>query len=215
MNEQKFWDLVAEIGWGTKTTNYKEVRQNLLNRLSVEEMKTVNELAHQFQVKLQSVSDLDYCCDTWDDCTAHIVGLGKEEYEKNIADPSLIMDRYNDGDYVESFSYCLPVSLDYEKLSYYTEWINHIILIYAQAKQNFDPQLCDKVLSAMKLLRNGRNEEFLATEQEVVDAVEKIASDYYEKLRRLSRFAVVDGGSVGNKWGVLNLFTDVKEYNPQ
>ena len=53
--------------------------------------------------------------DGFDDLLNHIIGLGEEEYRKNVENPKLAFDRADHRDYVESFAYCIPYPGDYAR----------------------------------------------------------------------------------------------------
>ena len=88
-----------------------------MQNYTTDEAEDFLKLYSQKRNELISKSGSDACCDSWDDTLAHIVGLGEEEYKKNITEPERIIRRYRDGEYKESFSYCIPYISDYEKLN--------------------------------------------------------------------------------------------------
>ena len=116
-NENTFWTEVAHIGWGTKTTDYNAVKKVLFERWAPEfassftvilrgkanELKAKIEQWEKGQERRCEVGD-----DSFDDLTAHITGLGKHVYAAVMGDPTLAAARASEGDYAESFSYCIP-----------------------------------------------------------------------------------------------------------
>ena len=112
-----FWEAVAEIGWGTKTTDYKVVEKAILKNWDNEFISSFQSHLGEFQGQLcEEVESFEnrngVSCDCGDDgfsdLTNHVVGLGKEAFEAAMADPMLVVRRGQEYDYAESFSYCIP-----------------------------------------------------------------------------------------------------------
>ena len=53
--------------------------------------------------------------DSYEDLRAHIIGMGRKEFQKVMRNPELAYDRAVDGKYTESFSYAIPSRSDYQK----------------------------------------------------------------------------------------------------
>lgn len=96
------WDIIAAIGWGTKTTDYDAIGKALravfdetaIERLEKEARlfaKDVYSRAEEFE-KEKSNNFFRAGDDSWSDATAHIVGLGKEVFDKFMADPVSVRD---------------------------------------------------------------------------------------------------------------------------
>lgn len=116
-DERAFWDAVAEIGWGTKTMDYRRVEERLLQSWD-------GPFTHGFKTKLTEkwtelidvVEEFEkregVTCglveESFWDLMHHIVGLGKKEYEATLKNPMRAIRRGRDYDYVRSFAYCLP-----------------------------------------------------------------------------------------------------------
>ena len=108
MTVKDFWALTEDIGWGTKTTNYNQVRKYLRQHCNEAEIRRMNniraDLVHAlYEPCFNKVTLGD---DSYDDLLNHIVGLGKAEYKAVLADPELAAARANKDDFEESFSYC-------------------------------------------------------------------------------------------------------------
>jgi hypothetical protein len=88
-----------------------------MQNYSKEEAEEFLEIFLSYKSTLSNAAGDSFCCDSWDDATAHIIGLGKEEYDRHIENPPLIFERVETADYRESFAYCIPHSDDYEKLT--------------------------------------------------------------------------------------------------
>ena len=126
MNRDEFWAIVESVGWGTIDTDYKRGKQVLLKALpTLEECDAFGQ--HRLDVESALSDAIDYWCalrdtslglgdDSFDDLCAHIVGLGREEYERNLANPSLAQKRAESHAFEESFAYCEPHDTDYEPL---------------------------------------------------------------------------------------------------
>jgi hypothetical protein len=114
-----FWTTVESIGWGTKTTDYEAVKIDLMRQGRDVCCKLRNdfEAACNTLYRAAVVVGLDYCSDSWDDTVKHVVGLGRAEFARCVLDPQRLVDRYNAGDYRESFGYCIPWDDDFELLN--------------------------------------------------------------------------------------------------
>jgi hypothetical protein len=128
MTEQTFWSIVAELGWGTTTTDYKAIEKVLMKRLTREEAEAMRAHLDAAESRVYKALDQwqregDYDSrymgsdDGFGDLIAHIVGLGREEVDAVIADPARAKKRYDASDFRESFSYAIPSADDYGYLS--------------------------------------------------------------------------------------------------
>ena len=69
-------------------------------------------------VNLYERAGLTAISDSCDDNLAHIVGLGRTEFRRNMESPRLIRERERTKiDYKESFAYCIPFEEDYDLLT--------------------------------------------------------------------------------------------------
>lgn len=125
------WDLIKELGWGTKTTDCNKIQAYLF---STYDSRTVANLR---SFVLSKQSELIRTIEKWEDnnrelnigsddgfsdVTAHVVGLGQSEFERVKVNPVLLEERYNkpykslDG-YRESFLYCFqnPIGIKLEQ----------------------------------------------------------------------------------------------------
>ena len=118
----RWWSLIASLGWGTKTTSYDAVRDKLYTTLNDEEFNSFRSFVEScMRVLAHVITEWEEYDDTpvipcsddsFSDLRAHIVGLGKEEFAKVLDDPQFAYDRavakYNTKDgYTESFVYVL------------------------------------------------------------------------------------------------------------
>lgn len=115
--KELFWEAVAEIGWGTKTTNYKVVEKAILKNWDNEFISSFDDLLGEFKSPLyvavenfEERNGVSCGCgdDGFSDLLNHVVGLGQEAYEAAMKDPMLVVKRGQKYDFTESFSYCVP-----------------------------------------------------------------------------------------------------------
>lgn len=118
VSADRFWSLVDEIGWGTKTTDYEAIRSDLSRRFSSDEIEQYKDVLRELQYELMDVisayeertgKSTGTGDDGFSDLTAHIVGLGRTEYEATLRDPGRAVRRAKKRDYKESFSYAFPL----------------------------------------------------------------------------------------------------------
>lgn len=124
MTVDEFWAIVESVGWGSVDTDYKRGKQVLLQALPTLEAKDNydSHMSHALGALNKAIEgwerseckELPVGDDSFGDLKAHIVGLGREEWEKVCADPSLAYKRACDYAYTESFSYCTPYREDYD-----------------------------------------------------------------------------------------------------
>jgi len=104
------WHIIKEIGWGTKSTDYEELGKFIKNNYTKIEIKNLHEFVGTKVEILYALLDnnnifLGIGDDSKGDLLKHIVGLGKEEYEKVCKNPKLIERRAKKRDFVECFTY--------------------------------------------------------------------------------------------------------------
>lgn len=103
------WDIVDQIGWGTKTTDYKFISRMLLRMSGAKrnEFETfVRSKYDELSKKLYDIVD-GPSDDGFSDLCWHIVGLGKIEFDNCMRNPLSAQERYDTDQYEESFAYCL------------------------------------------------------------------------------------------------------------
>ena len=115
MDEQEFWSIVGEIGW--PDAHYDAAKRWFMEQVTVEEAGEFREVYCAKVRTLRRVAESDAVCDSWDDTLAHIVGLGEDEFRRHCDEPSRIARREADGEYRESFAYCIPATEDYGLLT--------------------------------------------------------------------------------------------------
>jgi hypothetical protein len=226
MNEQEFWALVEDIGWGTKTTDFNTVQKRLLKELTPEQMEAASDHFRTFKMQLYDVAEEDIqhvSDDGLSDLLSHIVGLGKEEFEACLKDFNRIQARACNRLYTESFSYCLPDPEDLSQLevSHYQKRAANELRIF-QRGQTDDPHMediqddLDKVCDALEVMKDGDWQGFLTYEKKVRKALERVKKHFDDLDKYMATIGYVPNrdmsNNIRNEWGVLNLFTDVKNY---
>jgi hypothetical protein len=109
--ENYYWNLIKEIGWGTKTTDCDAISKWLNKKFTKKEIKEFEDFVWS------KVSDIHKCLekdayksqlsigytgdDGFDDLCKHIVGMGKEQYEKVLKEKDVPAGF----EYVECFTY--------------------------------------------------------------------------------------------------------------
>lgn len=114
-DEDTFWDCVNEIGWPGRDST--EVKRDLLKAWTPEFSESFRSIFSEKSRVVgaslnayESDGDPDYWIgdDGFSDLTAHVVGLGKEVFEREASNPELIAERASKCKYKESFAYCIP-----------------------------------------------------------------------------------------------------------
>lgn len=114
------WETIATLGWGTWTTDYTKIHKLMKKTLTDSTIHNLNLFVsarvNEIYKRVEEWEDRNRTLnvgsdDTFSDIRYHVVGLGKEEFDRVMADPTLLEKRhdapYNSPDgYVESFCYC-------------------------------------------------------------------------------------------------------------
>ncbi len=121
-NTEIFWNLVKEIGWGTKSTNSKNLKRRLHKEYNQEFLDAMKDIAVRQRRALAMIMDEFALKETgsissyWNvsddgfwDLTAHIVGLGKEVYDFICKNPIYAKTIK----YEENFEYMFNKERDY------------------------------------------------------------------------------------------------------
>lgn len=218
LSEGEFWRIVDQIGWGTKTTDYKKIKKALMTKFSPEEAEEFSDMKSMFEGKLyqrlKQKTDIWLGGDSGSDFIAHIVGLGKDEYEKVMQHPTYAEERYNRGDFVESFDYAVPFKSDYQYLmaDKYIE----------RAKRLLDENYpLDKESDELNRWRNPIREPESPQGQRnmkiVRQALQKLARGDVDGFRRVEQQVRKAAGELedeigSNRWAVWNIYTDMSDY---
>lgn len=215
----EFWSEVAALGWGTKTTDCDVIKKSLLKRWTPAKAEEMREVFSALKGRLYKVLDkvVDGVGDDgFDDLRSHIIGLGREEFERVLAEPKLAQKRIDKHDFVESFAYCLPYGAeDWEPLkpAYYVAWAKQIC---AELKKGFKDDRFEPVFPAMQKLIDlflpaveGNPLAVLPKEKEA----KALHSEIEKRAKWLWRDAsCLDGGHFAVSASVSNFFHDANRY---
>ncbi len=111
------WQIITELGWGTKSTDYKKLGAKLktLYPNKTEQVKTfVRAKQKMLMKKLDEFADKNgdkrtywkMGDDSFSDLTAHIVGLGKEKYSEVMKNPLVAKTIKYEESFLYVFHYC-------------------------------------------------------------------------------------------------------------
>jgi hypothetical protein len=122
MDENEFWELVERVQW-SPNHDYTLGKQRLVRHLrTAERCQAFRETYDQLrfavsetisEYEVEHATTLVASSDSYEDLVAHIVGLGRSGYESSLRQPDIIFHRAMEGDYSESFSYCVPFPEDF------------------------------------------------------------------------------------------------------
>jgi len=113
---EQFWQITAEIGWGADT-DCGAVKSRLLDLWDDEFIASfrghLDELVGALRQRVEDHEQRErVSCECGDDgfgdLINHCVGMGREEYERCMEDPGLVVARGRASAYVENYSYCFP-----------------------------------------------------------------------------------------------------------
>lgn len=140
MTRDEFWDAVEAVNWSALVAEEKACegrpkvgeraeekgRAILLELLPTRAhmraydahmMEVYNDICTALHEYNETLSDPEWLGgDSTSDLIDHIVGLGRTEYDRVTADPSLALARFRCGDFWESFAYCAPSHGDYNPI---------------------------------------------------------------------------------------------------
>lgn len=136
MDLEKFWCITHLVGWRSLCTEMpdNELENSifdigkatfLLFLTNIEEMQAyqnrLRDLSMELYIAIRKWGDesgkkIYLPEDDYNDLLDHIIGLGKDEYERTLNNPELAFDRMATNNFVESFYYCVPWRDDYKKL---------------------------------------------------------------------------------------------------
>lgn len=115
MTEEEFWKIVDSVGWPTNTDFAKaklmrQYDQSVMGEFAEMAGKKAAALLNALEAYEREVDGGEYFLsdDGASDMTMHVVGLGKEVYDKSLANPELLAKRASQSDFEESFLYCIP-----------------------------------------------------------------------------------------------------------
>jgi len=115
-NPNQIWSIIDAIGWGNITTDNDSIKVALSKVYDKRKIESIGEMASRLRERLakrvekyEAQNQIENLFNVGDDgfwdVTAHIVGLGKEAYDKAMKDPSSFVEL----DYEENFEYSFQV----------------------------------------------------------------------------------------------------------
>jgi hypothetical protein len=120
---EQFWKLVQEIDWPHHSEREQRQARSawLRARVSMADALAAGNRARQLQSELQrrietwekrKGGSIGLGDDLFGDLCAHIVGLGKAEYQRVSSNPALAKARATSGDFRENFNYVFSAARD-------------------------------------------------------------------------------------------------------
>lgn len=212
-----FWDSIEPLGWGTKTTKYDELRMALLKKWTPEQAEEMRDVFNSLRGPLYArcFDEVEGCGDdSYDDLLAHIIGMGREEYARNMEDPSLANKRVQKRQFKESFSYALPLKHDYEMLepAFYVKCLKRLV---AGLNEGLKDDRYEPVHGNIKRIVEVLEAAY-ANPRDVLDKVDTIMADYQPIVERsewLYRGSWgIPGNSLTDSCGITNVVQDMKRY---
>lgn len=212
----EFWDLVESANWATNH-DYNSIEVEFMKVLDFDKEKinnfrdTFSNLKGKLYQKTEGVS-LGLGDDGTDDLLSHIIGLGREEYNRALSDTALIKDRAENFNFVESFSYAVPGSISLDKLSLqmYVSWARDVRKHYETAsKHEFVPEpvknTCKRIADILSSLSDKQDFKlFLEYQSETEDLLMKV--------KEFTSSVQISDLDISNEWAVKNLFSDIRTY---
>jgi len=231
MDHETFWTLVADIGWGTKTTDVSAIKSRLVREWSREQADAFNSVLYNLEGELYQkldASDLEFGLgdDGFGDLISHILGLGKEDFWAVMSDPRLALKRANapygspEG-HAEKFAYCIPDDSDYDKLDGkpYVKWAKENVQSLTTAlDQPIIKGTLFKVLQDIRawnqLVADGNYTEALAGGEALVANLDMVEPLKAKVVGTMAQHHEVNEALAHFYWGNKNLLTDLQEIPP-
>lgn len=216
VDEGDFWEIVEILDWENRK-DYDGLRKLFMQKVSPEasvefadiyrqKSKELGRVFDEYDKQMESVGQEGFGLggDSFGDNLSHIIGLGKREYEKNLKEPELGLKRAHDLDFVESFSYCVPIHdsdtrSDYELLNkeYYQLRAKEYL---GQMEEGLDmSEIPNKYHSSIETLKNFLEKITEGSFEEVMDNSEEF-SVAFKKCERFLHY------------GIPNLVHDMSRY---
>ena len=121
-SESEFWNLTKVLGWGTRSTDYKAMSKYIMRTFTRKESDDLQDVFGKLKDKLSVALDkwsrdesnqLNVGGDdSYSDLLSHIIGMGKQQYNAVLKDPSIA----NSIRYRESFAYVFPFDDDWDAI---------------------------------------------------------------------------------------------------
>lgn len=212
----EFWAEVAKMGWNKKG-DFHRIEKMLLKTWTVKQaarMRTVfdglmSQLYKKLDKHVDGVGD-----DSFSDLRAHIIGLGKAEFDRVMEDPSLAQKRINANDFIESFAYALPYEESFESIDPLT-YVDRAKEIVTELTEGLKDDRFEPVFPQMKELI--AMFERAAVDPKSVLPLEKEALALRKAIEKRGDWLwrdsyVRDGAHFANSAAISNFFGDVRNY---
>lgn len=185
MKESKFWKIVDSCNW--PLCEIPKMKKSLLQRLSTVAGREFHDLFYQKRRELRIAlceyerrhrKRVNLGDDGLTDMLSHVIGLGKDEYQKSLEDPSRLFKRAERFDFVESFAYVVPWPDEYTKtLESFEDWIQeNIESLSYPAHPKVQKEAKFLVDCHRDLLRGRDVKGFLAKRDEILNAHQRLVS---------------------------------------
>jgi hypothetical protein len=225
VSDELFWHIIDSVGWGRTSRNGRgdastdttQIRNRIRAKLFFD-INYIKAFRSVYDQKIATLTELPVCTDllccgygdnTLNDILAHIVGLGKQEYDAVLAYPKLLIrSRIMADDFVESFAYAIPDDLEEISWSHYVDRAEMALKEYnAAASHPYAVPIhaeCSRIADALALLVVKDKEEFLA--REIAIRLDLAAIDTFFKRVSLKDL------DIENSYAVTNFFKDLKDF---
>lgn len=179
MNEERFWGLVQAVDWSGLCAQgrrpYEAGKKRMFDLLpTLSDMKAFRQTYQQVTCQLSEALERwekdgedwtgdhnprHFPCsdDSWSDLLAHIVGLGREEYDACVADPERAHKRATAYDYTESFSYCIPYESEYDSPEVKAQKAAEAKQAALQHQQDLVESLSEELMALQETLYTEKN----------------------------------------------------------
>lgn len=221
MTEERFWAIVEMADWPARQTEDSDrgkiFLMSRLDRGEVHQLRGIyeslsNDLWLAVGNHLKSTDQvIGVGDDGYGDLVAHVIGLGRAEYEKAMADPQVVVERGRARKFASNFSYILPWPQDYDNTDV-TQYVERAERELGECREVLDLPVTDaikdparRLIALLELLAKGDWEAFLLTEEEGRAAAEAL-------LNAAKPLRSGYGGPLTNQWGIWNLYSDVRRW---
>jgi hypothetical protein len=122
MTDAEFWEIVESIGWSTRDQDWSDLRMKLVAGLTSVQAEGV------WWIFRHKVRELDRVVNEWEathdtkfpldgedrvDLLAHVVGLGRAEFQASCLVPDTLVSRARRSDFQPGLLAAIPSASDY------------------------------------------------------------------------------------------------------
>lgn len=219
MVDDKFWDIIDKCEW-KKDFNYDRIGQFLQKNFSPQELILFSLKVREKTSNLYKVADNSDAFsnvrtggDGFSDCVNHVVGSGRQAYNKCIKEPDFFARFAKSGGFKESFSYAVPTVM---QLSFYPYPVRKG---YSGGPSEFETKAYasfylqkildidfDEIVPRAHAETRLKQDQAIFRLQNVIDGNYRAAyQDFNEKT--YSELGRIEGADVG--YGVANVISDI------